>query len=1047
MKQVFTLLAAMLISGLSFGQSIQTDVQEGCAPLNVHASCVANNPLVKYYRWIFDYNYNNHQVLSKDTSVIFTGKGYHSISVNMYDKDHNYLGYASNYAYVDGLSDISYSKKACPGDNVSIDYDGHGVTLTYNFGDGSPASNKNSHSYSHAGKYTITVIGKSSCGADTIQDTIRIADNLKMSGYFDVYASASKLCPTQPMHFSFYSENNNPFVADLGDGTQVVNSTYINHTYATEGTFIYSAKFTNGCGSDTTIKNTITVSKTNPWEYGLQIYKGKSLACPNEQISFSVNTTITRVEWTFGDGGSAVGISLDHLFKNTGKYYLTAKVTNYCGRDTLLKDSIEIKGNLPIGVTNNVSMDDNLCPNSNVGFQYYGSSVASLNWDFGDKDSAQTSYTNHTYTALGDYPVTLTLRNGCGADTVFKYTVHIIDKPADISFLTLSTDKVCPGDRVHVTGYSQDVKSYKVDFGDGYFTNNYYDLSHQYLKSGNYPVKTEVTNYCGNKASRVDTIHITNNAKFTQPYFPNFSNASICPGDIVSFQTDYYPSVSWDFGNGQKAYGANATTSYSAAGTYNYSVKLVNGCGVDTTLKSSITIGNSFSIPYLYLYAYYPVANTGTDIQFRQYSNTSMVKWNFGDSATSTVAYPVHSYKKEGTYYAKVTITNGCNNSKTDSLKVIISDALLAITPKITKTPMSSCPGDAVQFSTDYALDNYIGLTTYDLNCDKYETTWQFADGNESGYIVSKVFQQAGKYPYSVRIKNKSGQEITVKDTVVVGTANTIKEGTVVIQGDTKKCLGDSAYFTLVDAEKSYEIDFGDGYKTSTFWEKSFGGPALKIVGHKYATEGIYKVKVKATNGCGDAAYDSIAISIDPYKGASNVIGDYNVDESRTYCKGEKVKFSIYEASNVSIDFGDGEKQIFNKANFSTIKHAYKTSNTYKVIVKAFDACNDTTVYTNTISVDTCQALPDEVLSIEKGVMRCYPNPVQDKLIIELADGNAKDESEYILFDLNGRKILEGRIPKGSASGEIHLSQLSTGIYLLRVSSENKTSVIKVIKQ
>ena len=1047
MKQIFTLLAAMQISGLSFSQSIQTDVQEGCAPLNVHASCIANNPLVKYYRWSFDYSYNNHQTLSKDSSVIFIEKGYHSISVNMYDKDHNYLGYSSNYVYIDGLEGISYPKKACPGDNISISYNGHGVTLNYNFGDGSPTSNSNLHSFSHAGKYTISVIGKSSCGSDTIKDTIRIADNLKMSGYFDAYASANAVCPTQPMYFNFYSENNNLFSVDLGDGTIINNTSNINHSYATEGTYVCRAKFTNGCGSDTTIKNTIKVSKTNPWEYGIQINKGKNIACPNEQVGFSVNTNITRVEWMFGDGGSAVGSSINHLFKNTGKYHLTAKVTNYCGRDTLLKDSIEIKGNLPISVTNNVSMDDNVCPNTIVGFQYYGSSVAALNWDFGDKDSAQTIYSNHTYAVLGDYPVILTLRNGCGADTVFKYTVHIINKPANLSFLTVSADKVCPGDRVYVSGYSQDAKSFKVDFGDGYFTNNNYDMSHRYLKSGNYPVTTEVTNYCGNKASRVDTFHIINNAEFTQPYFSNFSNTSICPGDQVSFQTDAYPSVLWDFGNGQKAYVPNATTSYNATGTYNYSVTLVNGCGVDTTLKSSITIGNNFSVPYQYVYAYYPVTSTGSDIQFRQYSNTSAIKWDFGDSTTSTIAYPLHSYKKEGIYYAKVTVTNGCNNSKTDSLKVVISNTLLLVHPKITKTPTSACPGDEVQFSTNYDLNNDQGLTTHDLNYEQYETTWQFAGGNESGATVSKVFQQAGKYPYSVIIRNKSGQEISMKDTMVVGTANTINKGTDVIQGDTKKCPGDSAYFTLVDAEKSYEIDFGDGHKTSTFMEKSFGSSVLKIVSHKYVTEGIYKVKVKATNGCGNVAYDSTAISIDHYKGVSNIIGDYNVDESRTYCKGEKVKFSIYEAPNVNIDFGDGEKQIFNKVNFTTIKHVYKTSGTYKVIVKTFNACNDTTLYTNFISVDTCKALPDEVLSIEKGVLRCYPNPVQDKLIIELPDGSAKDASGYILFDLNGRKMLEGNIPKGSASGEINLSRLSMGIYLLRVSSEDKTSVIKVIKQ
>ncbi|HEY4786812.1 MAG TPA: PKD domain-containing protein, partial [Bacteroidales bacterium] len=779
MKQFFTILAAILIPGLSIGQTIQLDVKEGCSPLKVNATCLATDPSVKYYRWNFDYTYNNHLTLSKDTSVTLTEKGYHSISVYMYDKDYKYLGSASNYAYVNGLNGIDYPKKACPGDNIPISYNGHGVTLTFNYGDGSPTSISYTHTYSKTGKYNITVIGKGLCGSDTIKDTIRIAENQKMSGYFDVYLSAKELCPTQPFSINCYSENNYPFEADLGDGTKISNSSYFDHSYATEGTYLCSIKFKNGCGSDTTIKNTITVSKTNPWEGGLQISKGKNIACPNELIGFTINGNIAGAEWTFGDGSSTAGNSVKHLFKNTGKYYLTAKVTNYCGRDTLLKDSIEIKGNLRASFTNSTSIDDNVCPNSNVDFQYYGPTAASLNWDFGDKDSSQNSYSNHVYAAFGNYPVTLTLRNGCGADTSFKYTIHVIDKPVDVSSVTLSTDKACPGDMVYVSanGMYDDVKLFKVDFGDGYFTNDKYDLGHVYLKSGNYPVKTEITNYCGNKASRIDTFHIiSNNTEFASINFTTSSN-TICPGDQVSFQTNYYPSITWDFGNGQKGYRTYATTSYSAAGTYNYSVTLVNGCGVDTTLTSSLTVGNNSSVS-VYPYAYYPVTNTNTDIQFMQFGGESKVKWNFGDSATSTLSSPVHSYKKEGIYYAKLTVTNGCNYSKTDSLKITISDTLLMLTPTLIKTPMNSCPGDEVQFSTNYNLNNYYTETTHDLNCDKYETTWQFADGSLSGATVSKVFQQAGKYPYSLKIRNKSGKEIAIKDTVVVATGNAINQGT-----------------------------------------------------------------------------------------------------------------------------------------------------------------------------------------------------------------------------------------------------------------------------
>ncbi|HEX2936077.1 MAG TPA: hypothetical protein VHO72_12050, partial [Bacteroidales bacterium] len=76
MKQFFTILTAILITGLSFGQTIQLDVKEGCAPLKVHATCLASNPATKYYRWNFDYSYNTQITQSSDTLVTFTEKGY-----------------------------------------------------------------------------------------------------------------------------------------------------------------------------------------------------------------------------------------------------------------------------------------------------------------------------------------------------------------------------------------------------------------------------------------------------------------------------------------------------------------------------------------------------------------------------------------------------------------------------------------------------------------------------------------------------------------------------------------------------------------------------------------------------------------------------------------------------------------------------------------------------------------------------------------------------------------------------------------------------------
>jgi len=495
MKKTFTLLTALFISGILFGQSITVDVKEGCSPVTVHASAVINNAAVKYYDWYTSSQSIHTLTLKKDTTFIFTKKGYNYIYVCMYDNNGNII----------------------------------------------------------------------SCNSATIL----------VNDYNSIYVSSNKVCPTQPITFSITTISKS-YEADFGDGTKISNTSSIVHSYSNEGVYTFSVKFTGTCGQDTTIQRPITVLNNLPWNSNLKITKGKSISCPNEQISFYVTGVYSKTEWTFGDGDNGIGNSTFHIFKNAGKYYVSVKITNYCGKDTLIKDSVQIKDNLHVTATNSTSIPDNVCPNSSLNFNYTGVRVYSLTWNFGDNDSSQLAYSSHSYTDIRDYPVTLTLRNGCGFDTVFHYTVHIINLPASLSSSPLTAQKACPGDLVSIKNTFKDTCT--VDFGDGYFTKDMYSLKHQYLSPGTYPVTITVTNSCGNKASRVDTIHIlNNNHAFTSisPYC--YPRSAICPGDQVEFSCNYFPSIVWDFGNGKKAYSDYGTTSYSSTGTYHYTLTVKNG--------------------------------------------------------------------------------------------------------------------------------------------------------------------------------------------------------------------------------------------------------------------------------------------------------------------------------------------------------------------------------------------------------------------------------------------------------------------------------------
>jgi endonuclease I len=80
----------------------------------------------------------------------------------------------------------------------------------------------------------------------------------------------------------------------------------------------------------------------------------------------------------------------------------------------------------------------------------------------------------------------------------------------------------------------------------------------------------------------------------------------------------------------------------------------------------------------------------------------------------------------------------------------------------------------------------------------------------------------------------------------------------------------------------------------------------------------------------------------------------------------------------------------------------------------------------------------DEVASLKFNI---YPNPVSDKLFIELAKNQIVEIS---IFNVLGKKVLT---KKQNANQSIEVSHLNTGLYLVEISNENSVGIAKMLKQ
>jgi len=102
--------------------------------------------------------------------------------------------------------------------------------------------------------------------------------------------------------------------------------------------------------------------------------------------------------------------------------------------------------------------------------------------------------------------------------------------------------------------------------------------------------------------------------------------------------------------------------------------------------------------------------------------------------------------------------------------------------------------------------------------------------------------------------------------------------------------------------------------------------------------------------------------------------------------------------------------------------------------------CSDTSVVT--VTIDPCLSVNDNeaVTALE-----VYPNPVNSTLTI--ANFNISGYATITLVDLQGKVVYTNNVSDLTGNFQIDMSNYESGIYVVRVTTENTNQEIKVVKQ
>ena len=166
-----------------------------------------------------------------------------------------------------------------------------------------------------------------------------------------------------------------------------------------------------------------------------------------------------------------------------------------------------------------------------------------------------------------------------------------------------------------------------------------------------------------------------------------------CSPLLVNFTNSNSTNYLWDFGNNDTtSTEVNPSRTFTTPGVYPVTliIRNVNSCNVADTITKFITVlpglNPSFSNSII------PCQNTVNFFDLTA-SNAISWSWNFGDSLSSTMQNPVHTFAAPGTYTLQLTVTDSAGCSGTIDTVVTLSGL------EAQQSLITNCGNNNVQFS------------------------------------------------------------------------------------------------------------------------------------------------------------------------------------------------------------------------------------------------------------------------------------------------------------------------------------------------------------
>jgi len=649
--------------------------------------------------------------------------------------------------------------------------------------------------------------------------------------------SADRVSGAPPLVVTFtdMSSGSTPrtYMWNFGDGGISTNANPT-HTYTASGVYAVTLTVTNSYGTDDETKGEyIRVGVGPVADFGATPQSGGlPLAVTFKDMS---GGNPTSWAWVFGDGATSTAQNPSHTYTKAGTYTVRLTVANAFGTSSKTKSGYITTG-VPPTADFTSGARSGAVPLAVAFTDASKGTPTTWAWAFGDGGTSTTRNPTHTYTTVGTYTVTLTVKNAYGSDSETKagyvtaggmpaaeFTAdqRVGTAPLNVKFTDLSTGNPT---------------SWAWNFGDG-TSSSEQNPAHVYQLEGTYDVTLKVTNAYGTdtetKTGTTETCIAGMSGYIVVGRAPaaDFSGNPVSgsPPLTVAF-TDKSTGATpltylWDFGDGGTSTSSNPTHTYAANGAYAVTLTVTNSFGTDSETKAEyIRVGAG------------PVADFGATpqggnlplavtFQDKSTGNPATWRWDFGDGGASIDRNPSHTYTKAGTYAVKLTVANAFGTST----KIRAGYITTGMPPTADFT--SGARSGAVPLAVAFTDASKGTPTTW---------AWNFGDGGTSTTRnPTHTYTTVGTYTVTLTVKNAYGSDSETKAAYVSA------------MGKPK------ADFTADERRgvKPFTVKFTDlSTGNPTTWAWDFGDGTTSIEQnpvHVYQAVGAYDVSLTVSNSYG----------------------------------------------------------------------------------------------------------------------------------------------------------------------------------------------------